>query len=182
MAASVLSRGSSWLQMLRLSSFCETGSEGCLEKSEIPHMQLQIMPPKCSPCLMLTLPQQSNTTSYLLAGTSPTKAQGWESVPSLGLFIIPVSFHLQHSLSPLDLQSSVVHLHTAALQLLHLFHCSPPLGQQAQSLILNPPCLLGLGCPSICWNLWSVFHANAELNPWFSHENHGHISFPRFSS
>lgn len=39
----------------------------------------------------------------------------------------------------------------------------------------EPSCFLGLGSPSICWNLWAVSHESAELNLCLSQEDLGHM-------
>lgn len=115
---------------------------------------------------------------------SPVKAQCWQSVAALGLFIILVSFHLQQPTLLSDLQSPVASCSPS--------HCSPPAAASPPMLIPTWPsgsepdpealCFLGLGSPSSCWNLWVVSHVSAELNLCLSQEDLGHMCLPRFSS
>lgn len=140
------------------------------------------MPPKCSPCLMLTLPQQSNATSYFLAGTSllpklnaDSQCLPWGS--SLSLCPSTCSNPLSPLICKVQLSTSTLQPSSCCISSTAHSHLAGSLKAWSWTFVT-----LQFGVSFHCWNLWAVSHVSAELNACLSQEDVGHMSCPRFSS
>lgn len=141
------------------------------------------MPPKCSPCPSSPMPPAVSWLAHLscqsstLTVSSSPGALHYPCVPSLSLCPSTCS-------NPLSLLVCKVQLSTYTLQPSSCCISSNSCPTRLAGSRTDPEasCLLGLGCPSICWSLWAASHVSAEWNLCLCQEDLGHMSFPRFSS